>query len=64
MSRDDDPTMPATRDSLDPNTATEAELLAFTAIYLERIKAHPRMSWAVRRAIRRLEKIKEGNGHA
>ena len=52
------------RDSIDLNTATEEQLLWYAEKYLERVRAHSRLVWAVRRAARRLESAKGGNGHA
>jgi len=58
--REDDPMMPASKDSVDMNTMAEPELLIFAVRYLEKVKAHPRMIEAVRRAaLRLLDDVKE-----
>ena len=52
--------MPASKDSVDMNTMAEPELLIFAVRYLEKVKAHPRMIEAVRRAaLRLLDDVKE-----
>lgn len=52
--REDDPIMAPVRDSVDLNTMAEPELLIFAYKYMERIRAHPRLVEAVRRAALRL----------
>jgi hypothetical protein len=56
--------MPSVKDSVDLETASETELLHYVSLYLERVRAHHRLGWAVRRAARRLELAKGGDGHA